>query len=325
MRRKIVISILLTCLAVLFSSCAAEPAPEMLDMEVMSEAGVEAQGESGVPTAAAAGDEAVLFNAGSGANLSSSFRSDRMIIKNAEIKLLVEDPDIAVDRTTQIISDVGGYIISSRTWYEGYGDDLLKYSTITIGVPADQFERTLRRLRDIAIRVLDENATGEDVTDEFVDLESQLENLEATRDRIRSFLDDAQTVEEALRVNQELSNVEGQIEEIKGRMNYLSDRSAYSTITISIEPDLEILPTLTPQPTSTPVPWNASQTYSRAKRSLVQVYKGIFDLVIWIGVVFVPVIGPFVLIGWLLLRFARKKAKQQQKGTQKTEEEPDTP
>jgi len=161
--------------------------------------------------------------------------------------------DNAIDRTTQIVSDVGGYIISSRVWYQDYSGTNYKYATISLGVPVDEFEHAMSRLRGLAVRVLDENASGQDVTSEFVDAQSQLGNLEATRDRIRSFLDDAKTVEESLRINQELSNIEAQIDQVKGRMNYLSGRSAYSTITLNLEPNLPIL-TPTPTPTRRPPP-----------------------------------------------------------------------
>ena len=169
----------------------------------------------------------------------------------------------------QIVGDVRGYIVSSRVWYQDYFGTNYKYATLTIGVPEDQFENALRRPCGLAQRVLDENATGEDVTDQYVDLQSQLTNLEATRDRIKSFLDQATTVDEALRINQQLSDVEAQIEHIKGKMNYLSDRSAFSTITINLEPDLPPVVT-TPTPTSTPVPvhplgpWDPCKTTQKA-------------------------------------------------------------
>jgi len=114
-------------------------------------------------------------------------QTGRMIIKNADIKLQVESTDNAIDRTTQIVSDVGGYIISSRVWYQDYSGTNYKYATISLGVPVDEFEHAMSRLRGLAVRVLDENASGQDVTSEFVDAQSQLGNLEATRDRIRSF------------------------------------------------------------------------------------------------------------------------------------------
>jgi NACalpha-BTF3-like transcription factor len=239
-----------------------------------------------------------------------AYATSHMIIKNGDIKLLVEDTDISIDRATQAIGDMGGYIISSRVWYQPYADgENYKYATITIGVPVDQFERTLTRLRGLAVKVLDETASGEDVTNQFVDLQSQVTNLEATRDRIKSFLDDAQTTDEALRINAELTNVEAQIEQIKGQMNYLQDRSAYSTITVNLEP---VLPELkeTPTPTPTPNVWKPGQTFENAKKAVTTAYQGIIDFLIWVFVVLVPIIAPPVLIIWLLWKFFTRKSKK---------------
>ncbi len=237
---------------------------------------------------------------------------DRMVIKNAEIRLLVKDSDVAIDGVTQLVGDVRGYIISSQVWYSDYNGENFKYATITIGVPADQFETSLRRLRNMAIRVLNETASGEDVTDQYVDLQSQLINLEATRDRIKSFLDQAKTVDEALRINQQLSEIEAQIEQVKGKMNYLSDRSAFSTITIQIEPELPpATPTPSPTPTATPTPvkWDPGKTWDKSTKTLTSAYQGIVEFLIWFFVVFVPIMAPPVFIVWLVWRFARRKPK----------------
>lgn len=243
----------------------------------------------------------------------------RKIIKNADMRLLVKDTDTAIDRTTQIVTDLGGYIVSSRTWYQDYYGNNLKYATITIGVPVEQFERALQRFRDIAMRVLDENASGEDVTDQYVDLQSQLQNLEATRARIQGFLKDAKTVDEALRINQQLSEIEGEIEKIKGRMNYLADRSAYSTITVNLEPDLPVLtptptptitPTFTPSPTATPRPWKPGETYHKARNTVVSAYQGIFDFLIWLVVVILPILLPPALILWGLWKLLTRKSRK---------------
>lgn len=242
--------------------------------------------------------------------------SNRKIIKNADVRLLVKDTDVAIDRTTQVIGDLGGYIISSRVWYQDYFSNNLKYSTMTIGVPVDQFERMLTRLREISIRVLDENATGEDVTDQYVDLQSQLENLEATRARILEFLKDAQNVDEALRINQQLSDIENQIEQIKGRMNYLADRSSFSTITVNFEPEFPILtatptitpaPTLTPRPTYTSTPWKPGETFKDASRTVTNTYQWFVEFLIWIVVVVIPTLAPFIFILWLVWRFMIRK------------------
>jgi flagellar basal body-associated protein FliL len=237
-------------------------------------------------------------------------RSNRMIVKNADIKLTVKDTDVAIDRATQIIGDAGGYIVSSRVWYQDYYGNNLKYATITIGVPVEEFEKVLSRLRGLAIKVVDETASGDDVTDQYVDLQSQLTNLEATRARIQEFLKDAKTIDEALRINQELSNIEAQIEQIKGRMNYLNDRSAYSTITLNLEPEFPVLtptPTATPYPTATPIPWNPNETFTDAKSTVTVLYQGIADFLIWLGVVILPIVLPPALILWAIWKFLNRK------------------
>ena len=228
-----------------------------------------------------------------------------LIIKSADMRLLVEDSDRAIERVTQVVDDTGGYIISSRVWNQPHLDGKnYKYATITMGVPVESFERALNRLRDLSIEVLDETASGEDVTDQYVDLQSQLTNLEATRERIKSFLEDAQTVDEALRINQQLSEIERQIEEIKGRINYLQDRSSYSTITVTLEPEL---PEIVPTPTPEPKPWTPGETAGDAWETLTKAYQGIIELLIWFLLVFVPIFGPPVLIIWVIIKLVTRK------------------
>jgi hypothetical protein len=271
----------------------------------------DASGQAMPPPAATA---VAVYQTGDETNTNNVAGVDHMIIKNGDIKLLVKDSDVALDGVTQIAGDVNGYIVSSRVWYQDYYGKNYKYATLTIRVPGNEFESVLRRLRGLALRVLDENATGEDVTDQFVDLQSQLTNLEATRDRIKSFLDQAKSVDEALRINQQLSDVESQIEQIKGKMNYLSNRSAFSTITINLEPDLPIInmtptPTPTPEPIQSLGPWDPGNTTQRATNAVISSYRVIIDLLIWIFVVFVPIFAPPVLIVWLIVWLIKRRSK----------------
>lgn len=250
--------------------------------------------------------------ANSSGDLTVVERSNHMIVKNADIRLMVEDTDVAIDRSMQIIGDAGGYIVSSRVWYQDYYGNNLKYASVTIGVPVDEFETVLRRLRRLAVRVVDETASGDDVTEQYVDLQSQLLNLEATRARIQEFLKDTKSIDEALRVNQELANIEAQIEQIKGRMNYLTDRSAFSTVTINLEPEFPFLtptPTSTPKPTATPIPWNPSETFGEAKGTVTVVYQGIANFLIWLGVVILPIVLPPTLILWAMWKLLNRKPK----------------
>ncbi len=324
--------------AILLTACgAAAPAPVTREIHQEAFAATAAPMLDAAPRAAApaveqksAGGAGVIESAVSGgastmpgdmtvvqtgADALTGVQSSRMIVKNAEIRLLVKETDAAIDRALQVIGDVNGYIISSKVWYQAANGENYKYSTITIGVPVDQFESAMRRLRSLSIRVLDENASGQDVTDEYVDLQSQLGNLEATRDRIRKFLDNAQTVEESLRINTELTNIEGQIEQVKGRMNYLSNRSAFSTITATFEPDIPPLPTPTITPTPTPLPtptpevWNPGETFGNAKDAVVSTYQVIIELLIWLFVVIVPILLPPALIVWGIWKLLTRKKK----------------
>jgi hypothetical protein len=240
---------------------------------------------------------------------------DRKIVKNAEVSVLVEDSDTAIDRLTQVVSDVGGYIVSSRVWYQPHVDgENYKYASVTLGVPVDQFEVAMRRVRSLGLKVLNENASGEDVTDQFVDLQSRLTNLEATQARIQSFLEEAKSVDEALRINQELAQIEAQIEEVKGRMNYLSDRSAFSTITVSISPELPEIVTPIPTATPTPKPWTPADTLDDATKTLVKSYQGIIEFGIWLTVAVLPVVAPPALVIWLLAKLVRRKPNKQSAG-----------
>lgn len=318
--------VLLSVILLVACGAAATEAPVMMEAPAATEAPAVFSDQAGIGAPALGGaeepaqDEAKSeTSADSGAvvvgpvDTTVAAGKDRLIIKNADMRLLVADTDVAMGRMTQVVGDLGGYIISSRVWYQTWSDGKnYKYATVTIGVPVDQFERMLGRFRDLSVQVLDETASGEDVTDQFVDLQSQLTNLEATRDRIKSFLEQAKTVDEALRINQELSEIERQIEEIKGRMNYLSDRSAYSTVTVNFEPELpEILPTPTATPTATPTPdpWKPGETFDNSVKSVTRAYQGIVDFLIWLFVVFVPIVAPFALIIWLVWRLVRRKAK----------------
>ncbi len=247
----------------------------------------------------------VVYNTGADADTAPY---NRMVIKNGEIKLLVKDSDAALDGVTQIVGDVRGYIVSSQVWYQEYYGENYKYATITIGVPADQFETALRRLRNLSLRVLNETASGQDVTDQYVDLQSQLTNLEATRDRIKSFLDQAKTVDEALRINQQLSEIEAQIEQVKGRMNYLNNRAAFSTIAVSIEPELPVIVS-TPTPTPTPIVWDPGKTWEKSTKTLTSAYRGIADFLIWFFVALVPILAPPALIVWLAWKLLTRKPK----------------
>lgn len=152
----------------------------------------------------------------------------------------------------------------------------------------------------MAVEVTNLSTSGQDVTEEFVDLSARLENLEATAVRVRSFLDDAATVEEALAVNQELSRLEGEIESFKGRIQYLSQSAAFSTISVNITPD-EL---------SQPIEvggWRPSGIVRDALEALVDALQGLATFAIWLIIYFLPIVLIIGIPLWLVVRFIRRR------------------
>jgi hypothetical protein len=229
-----------------------------------------------------------------------------MIIKDAAIELLVQDTDVAVDRVTTLAADQGGYLLSSKSWLtDGY-----RYAEMRMGVPSAIFENTLTQLRKMGIQVLNEEASGQDVSSEYADLQSRLVNLEATAARVRDFLAQAKTVEESLRINQQLSELEGQIEQVKGQMKFYEGRAAYSTITVLLTP---FIPTPTPGPTATPTPtptptpaWNPGRTARSAGNAMIELIKFTIDMLIWA----VFLLWPFALLAGIVWYFYRRRQRK---------------
>ena len=217
----------------------------------------------------------------------------RLIIKDGRITMITTDTETAVNSATQLVVELGGYIISQRVYDDDQG---YRYATMRLAVPVTQFENGMRALRKLGT-----------VTDEFVDLNSRLANLEATRDRLRSFLDQAENVEQALEVNEELKKIEGEIAVIQGRINFLRDRAAFSTIDLNIQPWIPT-PTPSPTPTSTPLPtpdsWRPGDTAETARVQLQNTAQDAADFTIYNSIVCGPWLLLFVLLGLLIARIA---------------------
>ena len=278
-------------------------------VEVMKEIVVEGQEQ---PAAKPQGTQVASGESDSNTVLTAyNSAQPAMIIKDGSIDLLVADTDRAVDQVTALAQQQGGYVISSNTWIE----DGYKYADFRLGVPSGLFEQTMSALRRLGVQVLNEASSGQDVSSEYADLQTRLTNLEATAARVRSFLEDAKTVEEALQVNNTLSQLEAEMAQIKGQMKFYEGRSAYSTISVSLKPQRPtptptLTPTLTPTPTSTPR-WNPGGTFQDAAKTSVKFMQGTVDALIWI----VVMLWPLILLAGIVLYFyiRRKKSKKHSK------------
>ena len=154
----------------------------------------------------------------------------RMIVRTSNITLMVSDITTTLDKITKLAEDSQGFVVSSNQWK----DNGALLGTITIRVPAGEFDKAMSTLRGMADEVTAENTSAQDVTEEYTDLTSTLTNLQATEAQLLEIMKKAVTVEDILAVQSQLTNTQGQIETTKGRMKYLEQTSATSLISVSL-------------------------------------------------------------------------------------------
>ena len=192
---------------------------------------------------------------------------------------------------------------------------------MTVRIPAEGFQSFIDAVQLMSVEVTRISTSGQDVTEEYVDLSSRLSNLEATASRVRNFLDEAKDVEEALAVNQELSRLEGEIEVIKGRMKYLEQSAAFSTVSIELTPDI----------LSQPIEvggWQPQGVAKAALETLISALQTLVDIAIWFIIFILPVLLiisiPILLLIFIIRRWRRRrKARAEAAAEQVAEEAPE--
>ncbi len=224
---------------------------------------------------------------------------ERLIIRNADLAIVVDDTEETLEAIEALVAEAGGWVVNSNVW-ETSG---VKRGSVTVRVPADELDPFLDEVHTLANEVTSESISGQDVTEEYVDLQAQLSNLKATADRVRGFLDEARDVEEALSVNAELSRLEGEIERITGRMQYLERSARFSSVSIEITPDELAQPVTIGR-------WQPQGTARGAIQALIKALQWLVDALIVIGLFVLPLVlvigGPL----YLFIRFLRKRRKR---------------
>lgn len=288
------ISPLLLILALLLAACARGAAEQAAD-----EAGAPAMPAIEAPMEEAESSEDMAFNSGGEATAVQEPGQARLIIRTADMSVVVGDTEEAMDTIGRMVTDNGGWVVSSSVFQY---NETAKTGNMTVRVPAEGFESFLEAVRRLAVEVTRVSTSGQDVTEEYVDLSARLENLEATAERVRAFLDEAETVEEALQVNQELSRLEGEIESLKGRIQYLEQSAAFSTVSID----------LTPDELSQPLEvggWQPEGVVREAIAALISAGQVLINVLIWTVIFLLPILLVVVVPLWLLVRFVRRRRR----------------
>lgn len=160
---------------------------------------------------------------------------ERKIIRNGELTLEADLPEEAQRAISNIVESKGGFVIESQQNSSDLRGATRDTVTMKVRVPAEKFNEAIDEIRKTASRVIVETVKGQDVTEEFVDIEARLKAKKLLEAQIMEIMKRANSVEDALSVQTELGSVRGEIEQIEGRKRFLENQSSLSTITLRIQ------------------------------------------------------------------------------------------
>jgi len=293
---------------VLVGGCAGKPAQMSRD-EAAYEVAVEAEKQSMAGAGAVAPAQPAEAPASYGEEGSRGYAASdaalqqRMIIRTVNMTVLVEDTDAALNEVRSLVASYEGYIADSNRWMI---NDTQAMAQVTIRVPAESLDAALEALRGMALKVERETSSGQDVTEEYTDIQARLRNLEATETELLALLTEVREnrgkAEEILAIHRELTSIRGQIESLKGRSQYLERMTALATIT------MEIRPKATPGAVVDSYRWSPLVTASDALRSLLAFAQVVIDVGIYL-LIFSPVFIIPAVIVWLVVRALRRGRK----------------
>ena len=235
-RRRIVLAVAAVTLLGACSSSADESQDtagvEELAQEVSSEAAGTAGDGAATPAAAPPEAEGAPLPP-AGQQVAATADGER-VIKEGTIALDVEARgfDTAFAAVVEAARRRGGSLVGSETFTEDDADGGVTGS-LTVRVPVEEYEDLLVAVAEVG-EVRRRSITAEDVSAEFVDLQARQRNLEAQERFYLGLIDEAQTVEGAIAVQQQLESVTERLEQVKGRVTFLDDRTSFSTLTVEL-------------------------------------------------------------------------------------------
>lgn len=206
--------------------------------------------------------------------------TDRKIIRNGSLNLLVNDVDQSTQTITSIATAAGGFVEKATQTNTGGHS-----ASITVRVPAQKLDQAMADVKRLATIVDNESVEVRDVTREYIDVDAHLRNARAEEAQYLQILKRATTIKDTLDVTAKLGDVRGRIEQLQGEMNYLSSQIAMSTLEISLhaEADAEVAG----------IHWRPLR---QAKVALSEMLSGLAD---WANSVIAFIINLPLILVWL--------------------------
>lgn len=264
---------------------------------------------AGLPVAVAAvkaaAQNGVVAPGGAPAPAPAAAAADRLVVKTANLSMVVTDPSDAAQRISALATGMGGFVVSSNTTeasVDARGNKIMQ-ANLTVRVPSAQLDAALAQIRAMAVEVKNINVTGQDVTSEYTDLQSRLTNAQAAAAKLQQIMDSATKTEDVLTVFNQLTAIQQEIEQLKGQIKYYDESAAMSAIS------LDLIPDALNQPIEVGG-WQPQGVAKDALEALVRAFQGLATGVIWVGLYVLPlalIIGlPLYAVARLTMRRIRK-------------------
>lgn len=209
---------------------------------------------------------------------------DRKFVSESNISLLVKNVKDVEEQIQNKVTGLGGYIVNTSY----INPDISSTGSVTLRIPTDKVQALKVFLAENSVRIVSENISGYDVTDQYTDTQSKLDTLYKTKVIFENILTKAVSVDEILRVQQSILSVQDQIDFLKGSMKYLDETSKTSLITVNLSTDELALPY------SPANPWRPQTIFKNAVRSLTVFLRSVGSFAIWAGVYSVVYIPMYV-------------------------------
>ncbi len=263
--------------------------------------------EAEAPASAEALVEADSLAGGSAStiNMTNAVLAERKMIWTASLDLEVENFDKARNNIESILTGIGFIsntnINSSNVYVDGK-PKTVKNGTLVLRVDKNQFSSVINKLYGIG-DVSNETTNGQDVTDQFVDIESRLRLLKLEQEKLETYLAKTNDLDTIFKLETRITDIRYEIESLTGNLNKLSNLVELATINITMDEKY-------PGSEKKPVTYGG-ELMNSLKDSLKSVVEFLGDFLIFIvaAVPVLVVIGLFVLLGIFIYRRIPKKHK----------------
>lgn len=160
--------------------------------------------------------------------------TNRKLIKNVNMSVETQEFNAVLSTVRNKVSTLGGYIESMNIGENGYSaTDTTRYANVTARIPADQMDRFVENVETIS-NMISKSETVQDVTLQYVDIESHKKMLFAEQDSLLRLLEKAETIEDIITIESRLSEVRYQIESMESQLRTYDNQIDYSTVYLYI-------------------------------------------------------------------------------------------